>query len=105
MPRKGGEDIHIKIRVSLTESMSKQEAVRRLRTTIKTRIVQEGIELHWLDWSAPERKGSANYGSYLEDEAHDALVNFYYALTAPNRRLRIAVVDDEGEETEVLSDE
>lgn len=103
MPRRKKENVNIKVRVRLTRRMRKQEAIKLVHQAIKRRIVPEGIELQWLDWSRAEG-GAGNEGSYLDDEAHDALVNFYHMLTDGQTRMRIAVVDAEGEEREVLEE-
>lgn len=104
MPRARKENLDIKMRFTVTRRMSKDDALKAIHRTIKTRIVQEGIELNWMDWKRGEG-GRGKEGEYLDADAHDALVNFYYALTDPETRTRIAVVDDDDVEREVLKDE
>ena len=97
MPRKEKKPLHIKIRVKLLRPMMKSEAVKKLRRTVETGIVQEGIELGYVDW----RSGKGTHvksGTYLDQDALNALVEFHAAITAATKT-RIAVVEDgKGEE-------
>ncbi|MEE8177719.1 MAG: hypothetical protein V3T65_06970 [Acidobacteriota bacterium] len=84
-------DMYIKIRVVLTRPMSRAEAIKLARRTVATRIVPEGLELAWIDW----RRGrgyTAEEGSYIEDEAYDALVDFYGVLR--RGKTKVAVVSE-----------
>ena len=92
MPRKIHKPLHLKIRVKLTEPMTKADAKVLIWRSVRTRIVQKGIELSWINWSRAEGHGPMKGGEYIGKAAHDALVDFYWAIMHPNTKTRIDVV-------------
>ena len=92
MPRRKHKKLHLKIRVKLTESMTKADAKVLIWRSVRTRIVQKGIELSWIDWSRAQAHGPMKGGEYIGKAAHDALVDFYWAIMAPGSKTRISVV-------------
>lgn len=92
MPRRMPK-LHLKLRVRVTERMTKREMLRRLRRTVETGTMQEGIEVAWLDWQTGEGR-RARGGVYKLDAAvHAALTQFYRAIVSPGWRGRVEVVD------------
>lgn len=92
--RRGKRKLHLKIRVRLTEPMTRRDARDKLARTVRTGIVQPGIELAWIDWRRPRKAGRAAGGSYLGAEALDALREFYGALTHDDTRTRVEVIHE-----------
>ena len=94
MPKRKRSPLHLKIRVVLTEQMTKADAKALIWKSVRTRIIQKGIELAWIDWSRAEAHGPMQSGEYIGDDAHDALVDFYYAIMDKGSRTRIEVVEN-----------
>ena len=94
MPKRERAPLHLKIRIKLTRAMTKTEAKALIWRSVRTRIVQDGIELAWIDWSRAEAHGPMKGGEYIADAAHDALVDFYWAIMDQGSRTRIEVVKD-----------
>ncbi len=86
--------LHIKIRVILQRRMSVGEAREKLQRTVRTGIVQEGIEVAWIDWRAPRKAGSAAGGTYLGTEAREALAAFYNAIHHEDTGTRVEVIHE-----------
>lgn len=85
--------LHIKIRVIVTEPMTVGEARQRLARTVRTGIVQKGIELAWIDWRDPTTARRTRGGTYLGDDALDALREFYAAIHHDQTKTRVEVID------------
>lgn len=84
--------LFIKIRARLLEPMTKTEAMKRVKRSVRSARVQAGIDLGWIDW----QKGSGYYrqsGEYIEGRALDALVNFHAVIMASDYK-RIGVVGE-----------
>lgn len=90
----GRDSLHIKIRIVLERPMTVGEARAKLRRTIRTRVVQEGIDLAWIDWRRPGASGRKRGGTYLDDQAIEALEQFYAALHHEDTVMRVEVVDE-----------
>lgn len=90
---KGGPPLHLKMRVRLTRPMSERAAIKLIKRAIRTRYIPEGIELAWIDWQKGEG-AHAREGEYIGDEAHDALLLFWNAITHPGTTTRIERVDE-----------
>ena len=86
--------LHLKIRIVLTRRMTVGEARAKLRRTIRTGIVQEGIELAWINWRDPRTAKRERSGTYLDDDALEALTRFYGAIHHEDTRTRVEVVDE-----------
>ena len=86
--------LHIKIRVILTRPMTLGEAREKLQRTVRTGIVQDGIEVAWIDWRKPDTAGWAKHGSYLGEDAKNALTDFYGAIHHPDTRTRVEVIHE-----------
>lgn len=97
MARGDGEKrLHLKIRLVLTRPMSRRRAVALVERAMRTRRVPEGIELAWIDWGKEDDSGSIKReGEFLDDDAHDALVDFYAAITHPDTSTRVEIVGEE----------
>jgi hypothetical protein len=93
-PGKAGRPLHLKIRVILTERMSVGEARRKLERTVRTGIVQDGIELAWINWRRPGSASKYGKGTKLDEEALEAIQNLYGAIHHPDTHTRIEVVDE-----------
>lgn len=96
MPREGKDlpPLSLKLRIRLTERMTKREALRRLKRTLTTGVVQPGIEVRWIDWASGE-EGVLREGHYSErtrTTAMDALRDFYRAISHGNTQARVEVV-------------
>jgi hypothetical protein len=93
MPSKRKRALNLKIRVVITKRMRKSDAIKRVRRSIDTGIIQPGIELAWIDWRTG--KGArAKAGQYVEGEALNALVQFHNAIVHPEMKVRIEVVGE-----------
>jgi hypothetical protein len=98
MARKSGSgrrfngNLHLKIRIRLTERMTKREMLRRFKRTMETGAVQDGLELVVIDW---EREvGEKHYpGAAMGKEALQALEDMYRVMTAPGFTGRVEVVE------------
>ena len=86
--------LHIKIRIVTLRPMSLGEATEKLRRSVRTGIVQEGIRLAWIDWFDPESAGAADSGTYLGDAAQEALGAFYGAIHHEDTATRVEVVHE-----------
>lgn len=93
MPKKA-KPLHVKVRVVLLRPMSVGDARAKLQRTVRTGIVQEGIDLAWIDWRRTGSAGHAAGGTYLRDDALEALRNFYGAIHAPDTQTRIEVIHE-----------
>ncbi len=87
-------NLHIKIRVVLTRAMSVGEARQKLQRTVRTGIVQEGIRVAWIDWTNPDNAGAAGSGTYLGDDAKEALGAFYAAIHHEDTGTRVEVIHE-----------
>jgi hypothetical protein len=87
-------NLHLKIRVRTTRRMSVGEVRAKLRRTVRTGIVQEGIELAWINWRRPGTARRAGSGTYLDDDAVHALRDFYGAIHHEDTRTRFEVIDE-----------
>lgn len=86
--------LHLKLRVRLTDHMSRREAMRRLRRTVETGVAQRGIEVSWIDWESGE-EGKLRGGQYKTPaKVRQALRDFYDAIIHPGADVRIARVED-----------
>lgn len=92
MPRRVLPPLHLKIRVTLTQRMTKREVLRRLRRTVGTGTVQRGLNVHTIDWGSGVGRHYRE-GEYLGTDAADALQDFYRAILHPNTTVRVEVVD------------
>lgn len=86
--------LHVKIRVILQRKMTVGQARAKLRRTIRTGVVQEGISLAWVDWRTPGTARMARGGSYLGPDAIDALRTFFNAIHHEDTRTRVEVIDE-----------
>ena len=86
--------LHVKIRVVTTRRMTVGEARAKLRRTIRTGIVQEGIDLAWIHWSDPSSAQVKRSGTYLDEDALSALREFYGAIHHEDTRTRVEVIDE-----------
>ena len=86
--------LHIKIRVRVLRRMSVGEAREKLQRTVRTGIVQEGIEVAWIDWRAPNKAGAASGGTYLGTDAREALAAFYNAIHHEDTGTRVEVIHE-----------
>lgn len=86
--------LHIKIRVRILRRMSVGEARDKLQRTVRTGIVQEGIEVAWIDWRAPREAGAAAGGTYLGADAREALGAFYDAIHHEDTGTRVEVIHE-----------
>ena len=87
--------LHLKIRVVLLRPMSVGEARQKLQRTVRTGIVQEGIDLAWIDWRNPDATaGMSPHGTYLGEDARDALGSFYAAIHDPETSTRVEVIHE-----------
>lgn len=86
--------LHVKVRIKLTRRMTVKQAREKLRRTVRTGIVQEGIELAWIDWKSPGTARRERGGTYLGTEALEALRTFYHAIHHEQTRTRVEVIDE-----------
>lgn len=86
--------LHVKIRVILTRKMTVAEARAKLRRTVRTGVVQEGIELAWVDWRTPGTARKERGGTYLRGEALESLRTFFHAIHHEDTRTRVEVIDE-----------
>ena len=87
--------LHVKIRVVLTRRMTVGEARKKLQRTVRTGIVQEGIEVAWIDWrKGLDTAGAARGGTYLGGDAHEALAAFYGAIHDADTVTRVEVIHE-----------
>lgn len=86
--------LHLKIRVILTRPMTVGEARKKLQRTVRTGIVQEGIEIAWIDWRRPNTASHSKGGTYLSDDAAQALAAFYGAIHHPDTHTRVEVIHE-----------
>lgn len=91
---KHGRRLHVKIRVRLTRRMSKADALAKLKRTVRTGVVQEGIELAWIDWRSPGTARRERGGTLLGKDALAALREFYNAIHHEDTRTRVEVIDE-----------
>ena len=95
MSPRANKRLHLKIRIVLTRRMSVGEAREKLQRTVRTGIVQEGIDLAWIDWRVPGgQAGAARGGSYLGADAREALGQFYGAIQHPETKTRVEVIHE-----------
>lgn len=89
MPRKSRrrtrEQVHVKLRVVTLRRMKKGELVRKLKQAIRTRMVPEGIELAYIDWSKEGRSGHLSESQTIGDDAADELHKIYAMMRAGGR--------------------
>lgn len=87
--------LHVKIRVVIKRRMSVGEARQKLQRTVRTGIVQEGIEIAWIDWrKGYNSAGVAKGGTYLGDDAKEALADFYGAIHHDETKTRVEVIHE-----------
>lgn len=86
--------LHIKIRVILTRRMTVGEAREKLQRTARTGIVQEGIDLAWIDWRVPGSGQHHRGGTYLREDALEALRTFNAAIHHEDTHTRIEVINE-----------
>ncbi len=86
--------LHLKIRVRVLRPMSVGESRDKLQRTVRTGIVQEGIEVAWIDWRNPDKAGHAGGGSYLSEDAKNALADFYGAIHHAETATRVEVIHE-----------
>lgn len=86
--------LHVKIRVILTEPMNVGEARQKLQRTVRTGIVQHGIEVAWIDWRKTSSAGVAGGGTYLRADAVTALGAFYGAIHDADTNTRVEVIHE-----------
>jgi len=86
--------LHLKIRVIAEERMSVGQMRAKVRRTVRTGIVQKGIRLAWIDWRKPKTAGTAKGGTYLGEEALDALREFYAAIHHEDTKTRFEVIHE-----------
>ncbi len=94
MSAKAERPLHVKIRVVLNRAMTVGEARQKLQRTVRTGIVQEGIAVAWIDWRRPESARHAKGGTYLGEQARDALAAFYGAIHHPDSHTRVEVIHE-----------
>lgn len=86
--------LHLKIRVVTTRRMQVGELRAKIRRTLRTGIVQEGIHVAWVNWRRPDsRHGVAKSGTYLDEGALEALRDFYGAIHHDDTRTRFEIID------------
>ena len=93
MPREKSR-LHVKVRIRTTRRMTKRDALDKLRRTVRTGVVQEGIELAWIDWKSPGTARRERGGTYLGKDALAALREFYDAIHHEDTRTRVEVIDE-----------
>lgn len=97
MPHEGKKlpPLHLKLRVRLTERMSRREAMRRLRRTVETGVAQRGVDVSWINWESGEEGRIQRDGRYRTPaKVRQALRDFYHAITHGGSDVRIARVED-----------
>jgi anti-sigma factor RsiW len=92
MPRRKTGALHLKIRVRVTERMTKREMLRRFKRTVENGAVQPGLEIVLIDW---EKATSTRLrsGEYMGREAEAALAQMYRMMISPGWTGRVEVVD------------
>jgi len=70
--------LQLKIRVVLTQRMTKDQARALLERAVSSGVVPPGIEIRWIDWRKGEH-GQANTGR-IPEPVHDELRAFYGAI-------------------------
>lgn len=91
----GESALHVKIRIILERPMTVKEARGKLQRSARTGIVQEGVRLAWIDWRKPENaQGDTPGGSYLRDDAKEALASFYGAIHHEDSETRVEVAHE-----------
>lgn len=81
---RGGEVLHLKIRVTLDSPMTAETARLLLDRSVRDGVVPPGISVSWMDW----RRGSGgprDEGHY-DDPDHAELKAFYQAITRSRTR-------------------
>lgn len=73
--------LQIKIRVTARKGMiqSQEDLIAILQETVTTRIVPDGVTIHWVDWQKGEG-GSANSGRIESAKLADELQAFWFAI-------------------------
>lgn len=86
--------LHLKVRVIVTEPMTVGTMRSKVRRTLRTGIVQRGIDIAWVNWRRLGDAGHAKGGTYLDDEALEALREFYGLIHHEDTKTRIEVVSN-----------
>jgi hypothetical protein len=90
MPKKtkGNKSVSLKFRLTITRRMRKDEAVTLLKRAVRTGIVPDGIEIHYVDWLSGREGHHMNGGTIDNLEEMRA---FYRVLVASDvRAARVA---------------
>ncbi len=84
MPTKQPRNLMMKFRLSITRRMPKGEAIRKLKRAIRSGMVPEGIEIHWIDW-ASGAEGHVSEGT-IDGSTLVEMRIFYNALAVADMR-------------------
>lgn len=84
--------LQLKIRVRAPKGTTREELLAAIEDAALTRVLAPGFTVHWIDWRKGEG-GTANEGRITQALA-DELHAFYFALTAPETRVRVERVED-----------
>lgn len=84
MPSKHPHNLMMKFRLTITRRMSKGDAIRKLKRAIRSGMVPEGIEIHWIDWESGS-EGHVSEGT-IPGERLDEMRVFYNALAVADMR-------------------
>ena len=90
MPSKqtGNKALTLKFRLSITRKMRTSTAIELLKKAVRTGIVPDGIEIHYVDWLSG-REGHHQSGGNIDNL--EEMRAFYGALVASDVRVaRIA---------------
>lgn len=84
MPSKQPRNLMMKFRLSITRRMSKGEAIKKLKRAIRSGMVPEGIEIHWIDWESG-KEGHVSEGS-IDGARLNEMRILYNALAVADMR-------------------
>lgn len=90
--RKDPRPLQIKIRVTAQKGLinSQEDLIAILQETVVTRVVPDGVTLHWIDWQKGTG-GKANSGR-LETDLADQLESFWFAIAHEDSQVALKKV-------------
>jgi hypothetical protein len=96
--RKDPRPLQIKIRVTARKGMiqSQEDLIAILQETVSTRVVPDGVVIHWIDWQKG-MGGKANSGRIDSDLAQQ-LEAFWFAIAHEDSEVALKKVEIESRE-------